>query len=293
METIGEVVHALERWVPALLPDADRARRIVQVCREATDLSAVVSVTEIAKLHAAVHPVSRHLNLFFDTDTGQAPDTISRGWPPADVAEIRQRKAFVSATRLVGEIAVIRIDGLDPVEHARPFIEAALAAALDARGLIVDLRNNGGGDPATVALIAGAVLGPLPFLLSDVHADTITHWTSTPPAERLCVPATTKVALLISEVTFSSGEALAYHLQARGRVRIFGSKTPGAADHVTPIQLTSHVSAHLPRAWVIDSVTGTNWEGVGVTPDAQCVSSDAELLAIEWLSAAAGYRSET
>ncbi len=179
------------------------------------------------------------------------------------------------------------------MEHARPFIESALEAVLDASGLIGDLRDNGGGDPATVALIAGAVLGPLPFPLSDVHADTITHWTSTPPEERLCVPVTTQVALLISDRTFSSGEALAYHLRARGRVKVFGSATPGAADHVTPIQLTCHVSAHLPRAWVIDTVTGTNWEGVGVTPDVQCASSDAEHLAIEWLRADSGYRSET
>src|SRR5262249_4428126 len=47
------------------------------------------------------------------------------------------------------------------------------------------------------------------------------------------VPADMPVAVLVSGRTFSSGEALAYHLQARGRVTIVGERTPGAADHVT------------------------------------------------------------
>lgn len=43
--------------------------------------------------------------------------------------------------------------------------------------------------------------------------------------------------------------------------------TPGAADHITPIRLAPTVVAYLPEAYVVDSVTGTNWEGVGVAPD--------------------------
>ncbi|MEV0569583.1 S41 family peptidase, partial [Dactylosporangium sp. NPDC050588] len=75
------------------------------------------------------------------------------------------------------------------------------------------------------------------------------------------------VAVLVGPGTFSSGEALAYHLQARGRVAIVGETTPGAADHITPIRLAPTVVAYLPEAYVVDSITGTNWEGAGVVPD--------------------------
>ena len=89
--------------------------------------------------------------------------------------------------------------------------------------------------------------------------------------------------MLIWPCTYSSGEALAYHLKSRGRVRAFGIRTPGAADHVTPIRLTPHVSGLIPEGTTIDQRTGTNWEGQGVEPDVEA-PSDADGLARAWLA---------
>lgn len=92
-------------------------------------------------------------------------------------------------------------------------------------------------------------------------------------AER-ALPAATSVAVLVSERTYSSGEALAYHVQARSRATLIGQATPGAADHVTPIRVTEHVRALLPEAVVRDAVTGGNWEGTGVVPDVACAPGE-------------------
>jgi C-terminal processing protease CtpA/Prc len=73
--------------------------------------------------------------------------------------------------------------------------------------------------------------------------------------------------VLTSPRTYSSAEALAYHLQARGRATVVGEPTRGAADHVTPVRLTPQVQGFLPEAEVRDAVTGGNWEGSGVLPD--------------------------
>jgi C-terminal processing protease CtpA/Prc len=89
------------------------------------------------------------------------------------------------------------------------------------------------------------------------------------------VPADLPVAVLVSGRTFSSGEALAYHLQARDRVTIVGERTPGAADHVTDIRLAATVTGELPSGYCTDSVTGTNWEGRGVAPQVDCAADDA------------------
>ena len=89
--------------------------------------------------------------------------------------------------------------------------------------------------------------------------------------------------MLVSERTFSSGEALAYHLQSQGRGRVVGQRTPGAADHITPVRLTSQVRAFLPEARVCDAVTATNWEGAGVVPDITCQPAEALEAAIEEL----------
>ena len=44
---------------------------------------------------------------------------------------------------------------------------------------------------------------------------------------------------------------------------------------MTPIVLGSHVRANLPRAYVVDAVTGSNWEQDGVRPDVPCVEAEA------------------
>ena len=95
----------------------------------------------------------------------------------------------------------------------------------------------------------------------------------------------TPAAALIGPGTYSSGEALAYHFQAQGRGPLVGEGTPGAADHVTPIVLDAHVRANLPRAYVIDAVTGSNWEQDGVRPDVPCAEAEALERALDLLRA--------
>lgn len=92
---------------------------------------------------------------------------------------------------------------------------------------------------------------------------------------------------MISAGTYSSGEALAYHLQARGRGPVVGQPTPGAADHVTPVNLTREVRVILPEAYAVDAVTGSNWEGTGVHPDRETGPGDTEEEALAALRTAA------
>jgi C-terminal processing protease CtpA/Prc len=113
------------------------------------------------------------------------------------------------------------------------------------------------------------LLGDTPTQLSEVvYPDRRREWWA--PALPSGTSLRQPVAVLVGPGTFSSGEALAYHLQARGRVTVVGETTPGAADHVTPIRLAPTVMADLPEAYVVDTITGTNWEGVGVVPDIVC-----------------------
>ena len=86
--------------------------------------------------------------------------------------------------------------------------------------------------------------------------------------------------ILVSNRTYSSGEALAYHLQVRGRGAVIGQATPGAADHVTPVNVTPQVQAILPEAYVVDSVSRGNWEGTGVLPDVETSPDDTEEVAL-------------
>lgn len=166
---------------------------------------------------------------------------------------------------------MLTIDSLESCATARPFLAAAFDLVRGCSRIALDLRGNGGGDPATLTAIAGRLLGPDAQHLSDVvYRDRRRQWW-TDPGPALTVPA----AVLVSGDTYSSAEALAYHLQARGRVTVLGERTRGAADHITPIRLVPQVLGFLPEAYVLDAATGGNWEQTGVIPDVECPAGEA------------------
>jgi C-terminal processing protease CtpA/Prc len=181
--------------------------------------------------------------------------------------------------RLGDGTCLIALDGLEPWAVARPYVDGAFALARGASRILLDLRANGGGDPATVAAIAVRLLGDAATQLSEVvHRDRRRQWWT---ADRPAGSALTgDVAVLVGGRTYSSGEALAYHLRVRGRVTVVGAATAGAADHVTPVQLTPQVRGVLPEAYVRDAHTAGNWEATGVVPDLACPAGDALTVAL-------------
>jgi hypothetical protein len=69
--------------------------------------------------------------------------------------------------RLGDGTCLIALDGLEPWAVARPYVDGAFALAWGASRIVLDLRANGGGDPATVAAIAGRLLGDAATQLSE------------------------------------------------------------------------------------------------------------------------------
>lgn len=280
-----ELLDALARWITDLLPDADRGRRLIAAVRAATPPDGPVDAATCARLAMAAQQVSRHLELEYVPDGSLVPDTTSPGWDPPDPAEVRARAASVNVvSRDDDGIATITLTGLDDLALAAPYVEAAFALARGCRGLLIDLRDNGGGDPATAALVIGWLLGGARVQLSTVvYTGRERHlWTPGLRADRELagVPA----AVLTSRRTRSSAEGLAYHLKARRRASVIGEATAGAADHVTPIRLTRHVRGLLPEGYVVDTRTGGNWEGTGVRPDLECPAGEAPDQARAWLA---------
>jgi hypothetical protein len=282
--SVRELLDALQRWITELMPDAQRGRRLLAAVREAADPDAPVDATVCALLATAAHGESRHLALEYVPDGSLTPDDSSPGWAPPDPVEVRRRAGAVTRVdRCPDGVATITLDGLDHLALAAPYLDAAFALVRGCRGLLLDLRENGGGDPATAALVIGWLLGGARVQLSTVvyHDRERQWWTPGLRADREL--AAIPVAALTSAETFSSAEALAYHLQARQRATVIGETTAGAADHVTPIRLTRQVRGFLPHAYVIDAKTGKNWEGTGVRPDLACPAAEAAARAHAWL----------
>jgi len=284
--TAATLVRDLGAWIDRLFPDADRGERLKGALdgRFGDDTRAV-SADLCREVETVAHGFSRHFELEYVADGALVPDRDPPGWPPQDPREVRLRAGSVGdVARRPNGVGVLALDGLDGVHLAAPYLEAAFALLRGARGVVLDLRRNGGGDPGTVTLVLDWLLGGAPTKISDViyRRHTRQWWTTGRLADR-SPPPETPVAVLIGERTFSSGEALAYHLQSQGRATLVGGHTPGAADHITPVRLSGHVRAMLPEALVRDAVTATNWEGTGVIPDVACAPADALTAAIEAL----------
>lgn len=259
--------------VATLLPDAverhygsdRRVDDLRDVCGRFTAARVPLTSTMLAELERAAQTVFRHLEL--SLGAGLTPRRTSPGWPSPDVAaEIGQGAGIAAVRRTSDGRAVIRLTGLASVRAAAPLLVAAFELVRGAGRVVIDLRENGGGDPATLVLIVDWLAGGAPRHLFDVrYRDRVREWWS--PGSCPVAPPTGDVQAWIGPATYSSGEALAWVLQQQGLARLVGEPTAGAADHVVPLALTHDVSALVPEACVRAPGGGPTWEGGGVQPD--------------------------
>ncbi len=213
----------------------------------------------------------KHLRLIWHEagDTGDAPQSDEEL-----IAELREmfrleNHGIKRVERLAGNIGLIELTVIPDAAAAGDAIAAAFELVQHTYGLILDLRGCRGGAPDGEAYLCSFLFADSEVHLSDViegpQGPTRQFWTSgyLPAPRYLDRP----VSVLVSAVTFSGGEALAYDLQAQRRATVFGDVTRGGAHPSTVLSLGENVELRLPTARTVNPVTGGNWEGVGVQPD--------------------------
>ena len=224
-----------------------------------------VQPAALSELETAAQTVFKHLELTHQP--GLVPQRQSPGWPEPDLTEISRVGADIAMVQRGSDgSGTIRLTGLAPVQAAAPLLAGAFTLLQHADPIILDLRDNGGGDPATVAFIVDWLAGDGPRHLFDVaYRDRVRQWwTAGSPGVR---SPKASVRALIGPRTYSSGEALAWVLKEQGLATLIGEPTRGAADHVIPLALTHDVHALIPEACVLAVDGKPTWEGSGVQPD--------------------------
>ena len=63
-------------------------------------------------------------------------------------------RAHIAAEH-TGEVGVLRVSGLAPLELAAPFLDQALKQLAGGAAVVLDLRANGGGDLDTAMAVLG------------------------------------------------------------------------------------------------------------------------------------------
>jgi hypothetical protein len=146
---------------------------------------------------------------------------------------------------------------------------AAMNFLAHTQALIIDLRQCTGGYPGMISLVCSYLFGEEPVHLVSIYwrDEDITQQYWTLPY----VPGThfvdKPVYVLTSKVTFSAGEMFANVLQTRQRATVIGEKTDGGAHAGASYRLHPHFEVFIPIGRTINPLTGTNWEGCGVSPD--------------------------
>ena len=189
------------------------------------------------------------------------------------------RALFGRTERLKGDVAYIEILGFGakPAE-VREETSRIMSAAADAKALIIDLRENGGGSPYTVALVSSYLFGAEPVQVTSLYFrrdDRTDDYFTNPLVAGTRFGPDKPIYVLTSSRTFSAGEEFAYNLQTRKRATIIGETTAGGANPGRGVLLPYNLNLFVPIAREINPITKTNWEGVGVQPDIAVPAGDA------------------
>lgn len=170
---------------------------------------------------------------------------------------------------LPGNIGYIDLRSFPPAQVAKPALSALMNLVADTDALIVDLRNNGGGDPHAVAYLSSYLFDKRTHLNDMVWREggrTDPFWTQEDvPGKKF--GGTKKIYVLTSKKTFSGAEEFSYNLQQLRRGVIVGETTGGVH------RIHQHLAAFIPAGRAVNPISKTNWEGTGVVPD---VKVDAE-----------------
>jgi len=195
--------------------------------------------------------------------------------------------------RLDGNIMLLDLRVFPPPAMAGDVIAAAMTLVAQGEALIIDLRRNGGG-METANLVVSYLLPP-GTPLSAVY-DRPTNRT-TPVTTAAWVAGRRfghdkPLYILTSKRTFSAAEAVAYDLQAAKRAVIVGEVTGGGANPFEYRRIDSHFALSLPEQRSVNPITRTNWQGVGVKPDAPVAADRALETALGLAKAAIKGRSK-
>ena len=230
----------------------------------------------------------KHLRVNFNAGGFPPPQAAPS---PDEVARYRRQMAsnncgFVKAEQLANNVGYLKFNMFADPDVCGPTASAAMNFLANVDALVIDLRDNGGGDPAMVAYISSYLFSTrthLNDLWTRKTNETKEYWTNTEVSgKRLSdgIP----VFVLTSSRTFSGGEEFTNNLKALKRATIVGETTGGGAHPVAGQRINDHFMIGVPFARAINPITKTNWEGTGVEPDVKVPAPDALSTALKLIA---------
>lgn len=281
------LVDTLAKEVGKRYAFPDKAQQVAHALREDQGRGAYDKLTSARQLSEALTQMlqattgDRHLRVTYS----EQPISVSRPDAAPSPEHVASRLAMMRSINFGVEkiehlpfnIGYLDLVSFAPARDAAETLSAAMTVLAHTDALIIDLRNNSGGDAAAVTLLASYLFDKR-TQLNDFYyreGDRIEQrWTSD-AVPGLRYGQRKDVYVLISRTTFSAAEDFTYALKNLKRVTVVGETSGGGANPGSDIWLAPHFSTFVPLGRAISPITKTNWEGVGVTPDIRVCAADA------------------
>jgi len=242
----------------------------------------------------------RHLGFAFAPETAANIRRLrSRNADEVKAARERELNAarrdnfgFRKVEQLPGNIGYLDFRGFRSPDQAGATAVAAMNFLAYCDAIIVDLRLNGGGEPAQIQLISSYFFDE-PAHLNDLYyraRDTTENYWTLPyvPGPK---PVGADLYILTSARTFSGAEEFTYNMKNLKRATVIGETTGGGAHPTNGMIVQEDFILRVPVGRAINPISKTNWEGTGVTPDipvpADQAFDRAYAMAVEKLAAKA------
>jgi len=202
----------------------------------------------------------------------------SPGPPPAPSAAYRDEAlrvncAFEQVKILPHNIGYLKLNAFPDTSVCQATATAAMAKLNDADALIFDLRDNRGGFPSMVSLIAAYLFDHPEYMYCPLENTTAESWTHSPvPGNKL---ANKPVYVLTSPRTISAAEEFTYDLKMLKRATLVGETTAGANHAANLHAIGDNFYAATVEVRAINPYSKSNWNDTGVEPDFKVRSPDA------------------
>lgn len=282
----AEVIDGVLKKLNEAYVFPETAKKMEQAIRERVQKKEYDSVTSASKfaqtLTTHLQEVSRDKHLSVNYSHEPFPPETPRREPSPEERErfLAFMKSvnfgFEKVERLSGNIGYLDLRGFMDAEMGGETVVAAMNFLANTDALIIDLRQNGGGSPAMVALISSYLFRGSTHL-NDLYwreGERTHQWWTAPyvPGKRY---GDKDVYVLTSKRTFSAAEEFTYNLKNLKRATIVGETTGGGAHPGGPSRLNAHFSVWVPRGRAINPISKTNWEGTGVEPEVKVPANEA------------------
>jgi hypothetical protein len=222
-----------------------------------------------------------HLDVTYSRDPlpEQPQGSTAEGLARYREAIERDNCTFEKTEILPHHIGYLKLNSFPDVSVCAATARAEMNRLHDADAIIFDLRENRGGEPDMVMLIAAYLFDHPEYMYNPRENTTQQCWTRSPiPGNKL---ADKPVYILTSGWTSSAAEHFTYDLKMLKRATVVGETTSGAAHSGVFHRIDEHFGMGIPEVKPINPFSKSDWAVAGVDPDVRVKAADALETAIK------------